>query len=217
MKLKYYLRGLGTGILFATVILFIAYAYRMSDKQIKERAKELGMVFPDKEVSTSVDTTTKEVASEDATDKETVENSTNSDETVDETVEESTLGEETKESASDKETEESTTKEKTTEETTTKEETTEETTTKEETTEETTTKSDKPVKSYVLKVTSKTISRDVAKKLEANGIIDDAEDFNDYLCENDYASNIQNGKFTLKSNMSYKEIAEIITSKPTEE
>ena len=207
MKLKYYLRGLGTGILFATVILFIAYAYRMSDKQIKERAKELGMVFPDKEVSTSVDTTTKEVASEDATDKETVENSTNSDETVDETVEESTLGEETKESASDKETEESTTKEKTTEETTTKEETTE----------ETTTKSDKPVKSYVLKVTSKTISRDVAKKLEANGIIDDAEDFNDYLCENDYASNIQNGKFTLKSNMSYKEIAEIITSKPTEE
>ena len=39
----------------------------------------------------------------------------------------------------------------------------------------------------------------------------------DYLCENDYASNIQNGKFTLKSNMSYKEIAEIITSKPTED
>ena len=41
MKLKYYLRGLGTGILFATVVLFVAYAYRMSDKQIKERAKEL--------------------------------------------------------------------------------------------------------------------------------------------------------------------------------
>ena len=39
MKLKYYLRGLGTGILFATVILFIAYAYRMSDKRESKGAR----------------------------------------------------------------------------------------------------------------------------------------------------------------------------------
>ena len=188
MKLKYYLRGLGTGILFATVILFISYAYRMSDKQIKERAKELGMVFPGKESSIEAETTTKEVVDESTTGEN------NSEET--------TKDEEIKESTSDVETEENSTEEKTTEEKTTEEETT---------------KSDKPVKSYVLTVTSRTISRDVARKLEDAGIIDDAEEFNDYLCENDYASNIQNGKFTVKSNMTYKEIAEIITSKPKED
>ena len=197
MKLKYYLRGLGTGILFATVILFISYAYRMSDKQIKERAKELGMVFPSKEASVEVETTTKEVADESITSEK------DSEEVKDD---------ETKESTSDIETEEKATEETSTEEITTEEKTTEETTTEEETT-----KSDKPVKSYVLTVTSRTISRDVARKLEDAGIIDDAEEFNDYLCENDYASNIQNGKFTVKSNMTYKEIAEIITSKPKED
>ena len=198
MKLKYYLRGLGTGILFATVILFISYAYRMSDKQIKERAKELGMVFPNKETSVEVETTTNEVANESITDEKDSEEVNKDDET--------------KESSSDVETEEESTEEKSTEETSIEEITTEETTTEEETT-----KSDKPVKSYVLTVTSKTISRDVARKLEDAGIIDDAEEFNDYLCEKDYASNIQNGKFTLKSNMTYKEIAEIITSKPKED
>ena len=203
MKLKYYLRGLGTGILFATIILFVSYAYRMSDKQIKERAKELGMVFPGNEVTTEADTTSKLVD----------ESQTEEKSTLDTTEIDSTSDVETE----DKTTEEVTTEEKTTEEKTTEEKTTKETTTEEKTTEEETTKSDKPVKSYVLTVTSKTISRDVARKLESAGIIDDAEEFNDYLCENEYASNIQNGKFTIKSNMTYKEIAEIITSKPTED
>lgn len=203
MKLKYYLRGLGTGILFATIILFVSYAYRMSDKQIKERAKELGMVFPGNEVTTEADTTSKLVD----------ESQTEEKSTLDTTEIDSTSEVETE----DKTTEEVTTEEKTTEEKTTEEKTTKETTTEEKTTEEETTKSDKPVKSYVLTVTSKTISRDVARKLESAGIIDDAEAFNDYLCENEYASNIQNGKFTIKSNMTYKEIAEIITSKPTED
>ena len=203
MKLKYYLRGLGTGILFATIILFVSYAYRMSDKQIKERAKELGMVFPGNEVTTEADTTSKLVD----------ESQTEEKSTLDTTEIDSTSDVETE----DKTTEEVTTEEKTTEEKTTEEKTTKETTTEEKTTEEETTKSDKPVKSYVLTVTSKTISRDVARKLESAGIIDDAEAFNDYLCENEYASNIQNGKFTIKSNMTYKEIAEIITSKPTED
>ena len=146
------------------------------------------MTYPGKETTTEMEST-KEVVDEN------LSGESNSGET--------TNGDDTEQSTSDVVTEEKTT-EKTTEETT-EEKTTEE---------ETTTKSDKPVKTYVLTVTSKTISRDVARKLEKAGIIDDAEDFNDYLCEKGYASNIQNGKFTVKSNMSYKEIAELITSKP---
>lgn len=48
MKRKYYLRGIGVGILFATIILFVAYrvsgAGTLSDEEIIKRAEELGMV-----------------------------------------------------------------------------------------------------------------------------------------------------------------------------
>lgn len=55
MKLKYYLRGLGVGILVTTVILMIAFAGRrrpLSDREIMERAKELGMVMAQEEKET---------------------------------------------------------------------------------------------------------------------------------------------------------------------
>lgn len=48
MKLKYYLRGLGIGILVSTIILMIAFSRHpreMSDQEIISRAQELGMVM----------------------------------------------------------------------------------------------------------------------------------------------------------------------------
>jgi hypothetical protein len=58
MKLKYYLRGIGIGITFATVILTISFYFgkaglatrEMTDEQIKERAIELGMVMPEEDI-----------------------------------------------------------------------------------------------------------------------------------------------------------------------
>lgn len=48
MKRKYYIRGIGVGILFATIVLFTAYsvtgAGKMTDEEIMRRAEELGMV-----------------------------------------------------------------------------------------------------------------------------------------------------------------------------
>ncbi len=45
MKLKYYLRGLGIGILVTAVIMGIASGKRqMTDEEVRARAKELGMV-----------------------------------------------------------------------------------------------------------------------------------------------------------------------------
>jgi hypothetical protein len=46
MKLKYYMRGLGIGIVLTTLILTIARPNeKMSDQDIKRRATELGMVM----------------------------------------------------------------------------------------------------------------------------------------------------------------------------
>ena len=46
MKIRYYLRGLGLGILVTTIFFLIggSSGKTMSDEQIKERAKELGMI-----------------------------------------------------------------------------------------------------------------------------------------------------------------------------
>lgn len=48
MKLKYYLRGVGAGILFAVVILSVSYRVssktQLSDAEVIKRAEELGMV-----------------------------------------------------------------------------------------------------------------------------------------------------------------------------
>ena len=51
MKLKYYLRGLGIGMIVTALILGISFSNRqdqtsqiMTDDQIRERAAELGMV-----------------------------------------------------------------------------------------------------------------------------------------------------------------------------
>lgn len=45
MKLKYYLRGLGIGILVTAVIMGIASGKRkMTDEEVRARARELGMV-----------------------------------------------------------------------------------------------------------------------------------------------------------------------------
>lgn len=51
MKGKYYLRGIGVGILFATLVLFTTYCIsgrgKMTDEEVIARAEELGMVMPE--------------------------------------------------------------------------------------------------------------------------------------------------------------------------
>ena len=48
MKVKYFLRGLGIGILFTALVLCISYRSENSDSSVIERAKKLGMEFPEK-------------------------------------------------------------------------------------------------------------------------------------------------------------------------
>ena len=62
-----------------------------------------------------------------------------------------------------------------------------------------------------LEIISGMVSHDIAQVLEKNNIIDDADQFAIYLEENGYSKRIQLGVFELKTGMSYKEIAKIIT------
>jgi hypothetical protein len=67
------------------------------------------------------------------------------------------------------------------------------------------------VKTYTLTIESGMPSSAISNKLEENGIIDDAGKFISYLEDEGYAIRIQLGEFTLKSDMSYNQIAEALT------
>lgn len=174
MKLKYYLRGLGIGILVTAAILTIVYHTKgsMSDSQIKKRAEQLGMVM----ASTEEDTLFAQTTQADTTIEETGTIS----------VEETTTVVETTEAVTEAPTEKPT----------------------EAPTEVPT---EPAAAEAVLTISPGMYSESVSAELVRLGIITNQKEFNSYLVNNGYAERIQTGDFKIKADMSYDEIARIIT------
>jgi len=53
-------------------------------------------------------------------------------------------------------------------------------------------------------------SEEIANKLQSAGVIKDSKDFNKFLVDNKYDSNIRTGKFVFEKNMDYVEIRNIL-------
>ena len=174
MKLKYYLRGLGIGILVTAAILTIVYHTKgsMSDSQIMKRAAQLGMVM----ASTGEDTLFAQTTQADTTIEETGTIS----------VEETTTVVETTEAVTEASTEKPT----------------------EAPTEALT---EPAAAEAVLTISPGLYSESVSAELVRLGIITNQKEFNSYLVNNGYAERIQTGDFKIKADMSYDEIARIIT------
>ncbi len=174
MKLKYYLRGLGIGILVTAAILTIVYHTKgsMSDSQIMKRAAQLGMVM----ASTEEDTLFAQTTQADTTIEETGTIS----------VEETTTVVETTEAVTEAPTEKPT-----------------EAPTKAPT--------EPAAAEAVLTISPGMYSESVSAELVRLGIITNQKEFNSYLVNNGYAERIQTGDFKIKADMSYDEIARIIT------
>lgn len=193
--MKMYLRGLGIGIIVTAIILIIARntGNKMSDKEIIKRAEELGMVmketesdklFPDKETQSTEESTTEVSTKEPQT------------------------------------TEAPTTEAPTTEAPTTEAPTTEAPTEPPATeaptqppTEKPTIPPDTTVVTAKIVVTKGMFSEAISQAMERTGVISDWRKFNDYLEVNGYAERLQTGTFTLKSTMSFEEMAKILTSR----
>lgn len=71
MKIKYFLRGFGSGILIATLLLFLVYTYQTSDRQIEKRAKEMGMEYPNQKKNDALQENTEEISTEETSAEET--------------------------------------------------------------------------------------------------------------------------------------------------
>ena len=194
MNTKHFLRGLGAGMILGAVIMLVAYltsgSYKMTDKQVIERAGELGMHFDGATPTDLIDddgpttaepvsTNTKTVASTETGDTKTV-SSTEAGKTTESTTQAST---------------ESTTEAGTTEAGTT----------------EATTEKKGTVKAKIT-VTSGMDSSTVAELLADAGIVDDAEKFDAFLNEKGYATDIKINTSEFNNAMTYEEIAKQLTT-----
>lgn len=224
MKLKYYLRGLGIGIVGTTLILSIAFYQKreMSDAEIIKRATELGMVKEYEEGVLSDTEAEKEVTTETEEEDKTLEE--NKDETVvqkTETAEEEAVEAEATDPKDDEQNEKDQKVEETSEkevekkddkQEVTKAEPEKEEVKKEETkTEET----KKPNEGELIGITvsSGDGSNTVASKLMEAGLIEDAVNFDKYLCRNGYDKRITTGTHNIPMGADEQTIAQIITSK----
>ena len=225
MKFNYFLRGLGIGIIFGALIVFIASMAtnkKMSDDEIIKKAEELGMVM---ETATSSDAdlindkkTAEEITSEQTTSEKTeltTEDKTTEDKTTEKkTTEKKTTEKKTteKKTTEAKTTEKKTTEKKTTEAKTTEKKTTEKKTTEAKTTEKKTTEKKTTEKASDLIEVTITVSRgmgstEVAAMLEKAGIVKSGEDFDNYLVKQGISDRIQINEFKFNNKMTYEEIA----------
>lgn len=204
MKLKYYLRGLGIGIIITTLVLMIAFSghkEELSDEEIVKRAQALGMVMMEDASSEDIN----EIP--DATEEKKVQ-STETENTEVQNTETQTVQEQNTEMQS---TESSDEQEKNTE--IADAETTSAESGAETETESSVTADIQPVENEEISFTINAgqTSDTIAFNLYQAGIVDDATAFNSYMVKNGYDSRLRTGTFRIKKNASYGEVVSVLT------
>ncbi len=204
MKLKYYLRGLGIGMIVTALILGISFSNRqdqtsqiMTDDQIRERAAELGMVDSSELTLAALQNSAKQPT--EGTPEETTQ--TQEQNNI-EAEPETTVPAETQATAEPETTQES-------EATTEPEKTAEpETTAEPEVTEA-------PQRTQTASITIQRgdDSGSVSRWLYEAGLVENAKAFDNYLCNNGYSRSINPGTYEIAPGTSEEEIAKIITGK----
>lgn len=204
MKLKYYLRGIGIGIIVTAIILSIVNGVsnssnKMTNPQIVEKAKELGMVTKDEydivkqDLNTAkgdIDDLKAELSKADTKEnKESDDGSNDSEETqADAKSTDESKTDQTDSKSSDEEKAKSSDKAKLTD-------------------------PSQMAKDISFTISSGMGSEDVAKVLEQKGIIVSASEFNKYLVESGNANYLQIGEFKADEGESYDSIISKITKR----
>lgn len=203
MKLKYYLRGLGIGIAVTAAVLMLAGGGKenLTDEEIIARAKELGMVesvtlsqlSSEKTSETDIEEVSEDVSealSDESSDTSSEESSEESSEITSETTVEDGL-ENNSETVSEDVNSEEVASEEVSE------------TTSEETIDE----------YVIIEVGGGDGSDAVSRKLEAAGMVEDAQMYDDFLCANGYDKILQTGVHEIPRDADWDMIAEILAGR----
>ncbi len=222
IKLRYYLRGLGIGVLVTAFIMGTVGKDEnaMTDAQIRERAAELGMVDSSSLVLSDLRNTAEDTAQEtsendeDMTGWETSEVSEGSADIRGTDADEAQTGEtettETEETdAEETEMQEADTKGTVSQDT----DSVSETEPSEEQPEENATRSESRVENGIayFEIVYGESSNSVSRILAELGLVEDAAVFDNYLCANGYSKRIHTGNYAVALGTSEEEIAKIIT------
>lgn len=232
MKLKYYLRGLGIGMLVAALVLALSGNSRakMSDEAVKRRAAELGMVERDKTVLEDIGGTTAEDAESGTQPEDGAANQPQEEEPADsaaepekETEPEDGGGETQKKPEADEDTAAKTEEEDHAGEQVKTPETgkpAEEQKAVQEIVERADEIADRAEeiaenapagRVLTLEVRRGDSSVAVARRAAEAGLVRSAADFDLFLCQNGYDKRISVGSYEITEGMTEKEIADIIT------
>ncbi len=211
MKIRYYLRGLGLGILVTAIFFMVSgkQSQTMSDEMIKARAKELGMSesvvlseLPAQEEGKSLVEEESGTVEEAVQETEVIE--TQEEISTEESVETEVSEEVTEETASEEADEE-----KAEEEPVSKQEPEEESVSEEAVIEEPsrTTSNTEPI---VVTVNRGEGSDTVSKHLQEAGLVADAHEYDRYLMANGYDKRIGAGEHSIPAGSTWEDIAKIL-------
>ena len=206
MKLKYYLRGLGIGMIVTALILGISFSNRqdqtsqiMTDDQIRERAAELGMVDSSELTLAALQNSAKQPA--EGTPEETTQ------------TQEQNNTEAVPETAVPAETQATAEPETTQEPEATAEPEPEKTAAPETTAEPEVTEAPQRTQTASITIQRGDDSGSVSRWLYEAGLVENAKAFDNYLCNNGYSRSINPGTYEIAPGTSEEEIAKIITGK----
>jgi hypothetical protein len=199
VKLKYYLRGMGIGIMITTLILIIAFSIHKNDTVQQEEPKQEAA---SKTVAEAQNSTQIPMDTETETEPATEQNNAEQTDTQ-KTTEKQKENETSVVSAS---TEEKASEEKTTEQKTSETKSSEEKISEKNTPAAATEK-------VRFEVGGGEYSDVICKRLLQAGLIDDADAFNKFLIQKDYDNLILPGVYDIPKGATYEEIAALLTTK----
>lgn len=205
MKLKYFMRGLGVGILFSAVVLALSFYNKpkenLTKDEIIERAKKFGLMTEQEWEEDRVSKTLENMGTQTAT----------PDSISDNTGSRGALGDDKADAGATKKPSAKPQEDK--DKTDSPVSMTPSNEPSGEPDEEEPKEDDKtPLPSLLAQVVVRggMVSSEVAEDLERQGIIEDAYDFDQYMCDNGFAPQIQVGTFYVPKGATYLEIAEIL-------
>lgn len=211
MKIRYYLRGLGLGILVTAIFFMVSgnNSQPMSDEMIKARAKELGM---SESVVLSELSTEEETAEENTTEITANEETTTEQVEVETTVTEETVSEEPV--SEETEAEETSSEEAVSEDST--EETVVEVASQSSSTQEAEPEAETPentasnTEPVTITVNRGEGSDTVSRRLQEAGLVADAHEYDKYLMANGYDKRIGAGEHVIPAGATWEDIAKTL-------
>ena len=218
MKKKYYMRGLGVGIIATALILMLGLFFSgvpMTDAAIKSRARALGMVDASGDADSRTIKELQQEQQKNTKSDSTTKTTTNSDGDVTTTTTKTAGPAEKKSDGKDSSTDQTSSENSTDDKSDSKSSKSASDADKSANSSKSSknTEDSGQKKNVSITISGGDNSLSVGKKLQNAGLVSSASAFNDYLEQNGYDHVIRTGTFSIKEGSSYKEIANAITRK----